>query len=128
MSNKVCLFCDRDNKERHDIIAENDQAYARWDNYPVSDGHAEVIPKRHVASYFDLTDEEVLALYRLAKQVRQTIIARYHPDAFTLGINDGEAAGRTIHHMHLHVIPRYSGDVENPRGGVRHIIPGKGNY
>ncbi|HSW78042.1 MAG TPA: HIT domain-containing protein [Candidatus Chromulinivoraceae bacterium] len=124
----ICLFCDRTNTERHEIIAENELTYARWDNFPVSNGHAEVIPKRHVASFFDLTKDEVLAIHDLSKTVRDKIVELYQPDAFNLGINDGEAAGRTIHHMHLHLIPRYVGDVENPRGGVRHIIPGKGNY
>lgn len=128
MTNVICLFCDKDNKEKHRIIEENKYAYARWDNMPVSNGHAEVIPKRHVESFFDLTNDEVLALYQLAKVTRIKIAELYSPDAFNLGINDGEAAGRTIHHMHLHLIPRYIGDVENPRGGVRHIIPGKGDY
>lgn len=123
-----CLFCDRDNKDKHTILDENELAYARWDNIPVSKGHAEIIPKRHLESFFDLTDDEVLAMYHLAQRARVIITEKYHPDAFTLGINDGEAAGRTIHHLHLHLIPRYEGDVENPRGGIRHIIPGKGNY
>lgn len=94
----------------------------------MSDGHAEVIPKRHVESFFDLSDEELAAIYGLAKVTRDEIVEKHHPDAFNLGVNDGEAAGRTIHHVHLHLIPRYVGDVENPRGGIRHIIPGKGDY
>ena len=110
------------------IILESDLAYARRDNYAVSSGHAEVVPKRHVESYFDLTDEELLAIYDLSKQVKDIIDSRFHPDGYNIGVNDGEAAGRTIHHCHVHLIPRYIGDVENPRGGVRHIIPGKGNY
>ena len=125
---RYCLFCDRDNKKEHTMIDENDLAYARWDNIPVAEGHAEIIPKRHLESFFDLTDDELLAIHHLAQDTRNIIIAKYHPDAFNLGINDGEAAGRTIHHLHIHLIPRYKGDVENPRGGVRHIIPGKGNY
>lgn len=128
MANDICLFCDKNNTKEHQIIDENELAYARWDNIPVSNGHTEIVPKRHVASFFDLTEDEMLAIYRLAKTTRQKIIEMYQPDAFNLGINDGEAAGRTIHHMHLHLIPRYEGDVENPRGGVRHLIPGKGNY
>jgi diadenosine tetraphosphate (Ap4A) HIT family hydrolase len=124
----MCLFCDRGNVAKHTVIAENDLAYARWDNYPVSNGHAEVIPKRHVESFFELTHDELLAVYELMKMVKQEITVKYHPDAFNIGVNDGAAAGRTIHHVHVHLIPRYTGDVENPRGGVRHIIPGKGNY
>lgn len=123
-----CLFCDSGNKERHTLIQENDLAYARWDNFPVSDGHAEIIPKRHVASFFELSDDEMLAIYHLSQAVQDIIKQKYGPDAFNLGLNDGEAAGRTVHHVHLHLIPRYTGDVPNPRGGVRHIIPGKGDY
>lgn len=124
----VCLFCDRNNAKEHRTINENELAYARWDNVPISVGHAEIVPKRHVISFFELSEDEVLAMYALAKRTRAKIIEMYAPDAFNLGVNDGEAAGRTIHHVHLHLIPRYDGDVENPRGGVRHLIPGKGNY
>lgn len=123
-----CLFCDRTNTEQHAVIAENDLAYARWDNYPVSKGHAEIIPKRHVESYFDMSNDEALALYDLAKLARTLIVEMHNPDAFNLGVNDGEAAGRTVYHLHLHLISRYAGDVPNPRGGVRHIIPEKGDY
>lgn len=123
-----CLFCDKDNPDKNTVIAENGLAYARWDNFPVSDGHAEVIPVRHVESYFDLTDDEVLAVHSLSEITRKIIISKFNPDAFTIGINDGVEAGRTVHHMHQHLIPRYLGDVPNPRGGIRHIIPGKGDY
>jgi diadenosine tetraphosphate (Ap4A) HIT family hydrolase len=123
-----CLFCDFENPEKHKLIKQNDLAYARWDNHPVSDGHAEVVPKRHVDSFFDLQEDELSAIFGLAKITREIIVAKHKPDGFNIGINDGEAAGRTIHHLHLHLIPRYIGDVENPRGGIRHIIPGKGNY
>ena len=128
MTKPDCLFCDFDNPERHTLITQNDLPCARWDNFPVSEGHAEVIPKRHVDSFFDLEEDELTAMHGLAKATKEIIVARFNPDAFTIGINDGEAAGRTIHHLHLHLIPRYVGDVENPRGGIRHIIPGKGDY
>ncbi len=128
MTDLECLFCDFTNTDQHNVISQNDLAYSRWDNFPVSDGHAEVVPKRHVESFFDLNEEEVLAIYGLARATREIIVAWHKPDAFNIGINDGEAAGRTIHHLHLHLIPRYTGDVENPRGGVRYIIPDKGNY
>ena len=128
MSESECLFCDKDNTEKHTIIATNELAYARWDKFPVSNGHAEIVPIRHVESFFDLNDQEVLDIYALAKIAKDVIVAKYQPDAFNLGVNDGEAAGRTVHHLHLHLIPRYNGDVANPRGGIRHIIPGKGNY
>lgn len=128
MSSDECLFCDRDDAKEHTVIDENDLFYARWDNFPVADGHAQVVPKRHIESFFDLNDDEVSALYSLAKSVKQIITNRYGPDAFNIGVNDGEAAGRTVHHLHIHLIPRYKGDVAEPRGGIRHIIPGKGDY
>lgn len=128
MNKEDCLFCDRKNAQSHRVFAENDLAYARWDNYPVNEGHAEVVPKEHIDSFFELADQHVLALYELVKKARLIIDEQYHPDGFNIGLNDNEAAGRTIPHVHLHLIPRYKGDVENPRGGIRHIIPGKGNY
>ena len=123
-----CIFCNPNNSKQNTLIAENELAFARWDNFPVSDGHAEVIPKRHVSSYFDLSDDEVSALFALSKEAKSIIDEKYHPDSYNLGINNGPEAGQTIPHCHIHLIPRYVGDVENPRGGVRHIIPGKGNY
>lgn len=131
MTNKTiddCLFCDKDNPEKHRIILENELFYSRWDNFPVSKGHAEVVPKKHIESFFDLTLNEVYHMYRLIRRTKNLIEEEYHPDAYNLGVNDGEAAGRTVHHLHIHIIPRYKGDVENPRGGVRNIIPGKGDY
>lgn len=127
MSN-ACIFCNPENAAVNKIIIENDLAYSRWDNYPVSNGHAEVIPKRHVASYFELTNDELQTLFILAKQVKHKIDDEYNPDAYNIGVNDGLVAGQSIPHCHIHIIPRYSGDVQNPRGGVRNIIPGKGDY
>ena len=123
-----CLFCDYTDAAKHQIIAENNLAYARWDNFPASLGHLEVVPRRHVVSFFDLKQTEILALYGLISEAKKQVDERYVPAGYNIGINDGEAAGRTIHHLHIHLIPRYQNDVENPRGGVRHIIPGKGNY
>ncbi len=128
MTKNYCLFCDRNNPEKHSIIEENNLFYARWDNYPVSKGHAEVIPKKHIESFFDLNNDELIQLFDLIKKTKKIIQNKHNPDAFNIGINDGEEAGRTIHHLHVHIIPRYKGDVENPKGGIRHIIPGKGNY
>lgn len=121
-----CVFCSKD--ERESIIAENDLAHARWDKYPVSLGHAEVITNRHVQSFFELTREEVVAVHALARIVRDRIMRDFKPDSFNIGVNDGPAAGQTIHHHHMHIIPRYTGDVANPRGGVRHVITGRGDY
>lgn len=128
MTKDYCLFCDRKNSEKHKIIHENSLFYARWDNFPVSKGHAEIVPKKHIESFFDLTNDELIQLFDLLKTVKGTIQNKHNPDAYNIGINDGEEAGRTIHHLHLHIIPRYKGDVENPKGGVRHIISGKGDY
>jgi len=109
-------------------MLENDLFYARWDNFPVSRGHAEIVPHRHVESFFELTEEECEAMFELLKSMKEVIQVRYRPDGFNIGINEGRAAGRTIDHLHIHLIPRYVGDVENPVGGIRNIIPGKGDY
>lgn len=128
MINPDCLFCDKDDPESHTIIGQNELAYARWDNLPVNPGHAEIVPKRHFESFFDITPDELIAVHGLAVVVKKLIVAEHAPAGFTIGINDGEAAGRTIPHLHLHLIPRYNGDVPNPRGGIRNIIPEKGDY
>ena len=123
-----CLFCDKDNPEKNRIILENKLFYARWDNIPVSEGHAEIVPKRHVESFFELTEEELSKMYDLIRKTKEVIDEKYSPSGYNIGVNEGEAAGRTIHHLHMHLIPRYKGDVEDPKGGIRHIIPGKGFY
>ena len=111
------------------IVASNNLAYAVNDGFPVTQGHALVIPKRHVADFFGLTDDEVLACNQLLKEMRSTIIAEDElVVGFNIGMNAGAAAGQTIFHCHIHLIPRRQGDVANPRGGVRHTIPGKGFY
>ena len=98
------------------------------DGYPVAEGHALVIPRRHVASLFDLPPEEFADAWTLVARVRKELIERFHPDSFNVGINDGPAAGQTVPHAHIHVIPRKNGDVTDPRGGIRWVIPGKANY
>lgn len=123
-----CLFCDYKNSDQHKVIAENSLFYARWDNFPVSKGHAEVVPKKHIDSFFELSKDDIGELLELAKQVQEMIREQYSPDGFNIGVNDGVAAGRTIHHLHVHIIPRYKGDVDDPVGGVRHVIPDKGKY
>jgi diadenosine tetraphosphate (Ap4A) HIT family hydrolase len=128
MQNEYCLFCDKDNKEKHRVILENDLFYSRWDNFPVSKGHADIVPKKHIGSFFELTDEDVLQMYDLITKTKKIITEKFQPDGYNVGFNEGAAAGRTIDHLHIHIIPRYTGDVENPRGGIRNIIPGKGNY
>lgn len=125
---RKCLFCDRDNFKEHRIIFENELFYARWDNFPISKGHAEIVPKKHIISFFDLSKEELIQMFDLLKRTKQLIEEKYRPDGYNIGINEGKAAGRTINHLHIHIIPRYFGDVFNPIGGVRNIIPEKGDY
>ena len=111
------------------IVASNDFAYAVRDGFPVTKGHSLVIPKRHVTDFFGLSDDEVWACNQLLKEVRSTILIQDElVEGFNVGMNAGAAAGQTIFHCHIHLIPRRNGDVENPRGGVRHTIPGKGFY
>lgn len=109
-------------------IASNALAFAIHDRYPVSPGHALVIPRRVIATWFDATPEERTAIFALVDEVKQQLDETMRPDGYNIGINAGEAAGQTVMHLHVHVIPRYRGDVDDPRGGVRHVIPGKGNY
>ena len=109
-------------------IVENDHAFAVYDKYPVAEGHTLVIPKKEIADLFELEDEEYHACFDLVKQVRKILIDVYQPHGFNVGINNSPVAGQTIPHAHIHVIPRYKGDVKNPRGGIRNIIPEKGDY
>lgn len=121
-----CLFC---NIDRGRIISENDLAYTVHDGYPVTELHTLIIPKRHAETYFDLSDQERDACYQLMEQSKDAIEAEDPTvTGFNIGINNGESAGQTIFHSHIHLIPRREGDVENPRGGIRHLIPGKGFY
>jgi diadenosine tetraphosphate (Ap4A) HIT family hydrolase len=122
---QCCPFC---HLEKFRITLENDCAVAIPDAFPVAEGHTLVIPKRHVASLFDLTDEEQAAIWRLVAQVRGQLASELQPDAFNVGVNDGPAAGQTVLHAHVHVIPRRAGDVADPRGGVRWVLPGKAKY
>lgn len=122
-----CRFCDEVyQKERCEI--ENSLFYANFDGNPVTNGHMKIMPKRHVLHFFDLTDKEILACYDLLKKAKALIDEKFHPDAYNIGVNDGKAAGQTVFHLHIHLIPRYFGDVPDPTGGVRNVIPEKGNY
>jgi len=123
MQDKNCPFCDEANYER-----EGDLAFTKTDSYPVSKGHTLVIPKRHISSYFECTDDERLELWSLVEQVKTLLDSVFEPDGFNIGINIGAAAGQTVPHMHIHVIPRYYGDMDDPRGGVRGVIPEKQKY
>jgi hypothetical protein len=122
----TCLFCAVP-QER--IITTNERAYAIRDGFPVTPLHTLIIPKRHAVDYFELTKEELIACDELIKKIQQDIKAEdAMVDGFNIGMNVGLSAGQTVFHCHIHLIPRRTGDVENPRGGVRHTIPGKGFY
>jgi diadenosine tetraphosphate (Ap4A) HIT family hydrolase/5-methylcytosine-specific restriction endonuclease McrA len=124
-----CLFCEIQTNDRNRIIAENNLTYAIRDGFAVTEGHTLFIPKRHVVDYFGLVPAEVSAINLLmAEQKRLLQEQDSMIDGFNIGMNCGETAGQTIFHCHVHLIPRRRGDVENPRGGVRHIIAGKGFY
>jgi diadenosine tetraphosphate (Ap4A) HIT family hydrolase len=125
MSEKACPFCTLP-PER--ILGGN--AHGVWirDGYPVSPGHSLVIPHRHVSSFFDLTEDERQALLVLLDQARAAAQAEMAPDGYNIGINDGPAAGQTVPHLHIHLIPRFAGDLPDPRGGVRWVIPDKADY
>lgn len=121
-----CPFCNPD--PSREIIAESSMSYAIFDMFPVSDGHALIIPRKHCPDYFELSVEEQSACWQLVIEVKNILEKKYHPDGFNVGINISYAAGQTIPHAHIHLIPRYSGDVPKPRGGVRGVIPHKRSY
>lgn len=126
MNEKECIFCNLD--PNREIIAQNDLALAFFDAFPVNPGHALIIPKRHVADYFDLTEDEVAAMQALLHEVKAIVEKRFNPDGYNIGVNVNAAAGQSVFHVHMHLIPRYKGDVENPKGGVRGVIPSKQKY
>ncbi|MCX5540048.1 HIT family protein [Paraburkholderia sp. CNPSo 3076] len=123
--NQPCPFCSLPPVR---ILDENDKAIWFQDGFPVSPGHSLLIPKRHVASFFETTAEERVALLALLDQARQAVQESNAPDGFNIGVNIGAAAGQTVPHLHIHLIPRYLGDQEDPRGGVRKIFPEKAVY
>ena len=120
-----CPFCAMDAQR---VVDANDLAFVVRDGYPVNPGHTLVIPRRHVASWFDATDAERAAILALVDAAKATLDGDLHPDGYNVGINIGEAAGQTVMHLHVHLIPRFAGDVDDPRGGVRYVIPERGNY
>jgi len=121
-----CVFCDL---PRDRVTGENSLALAFRDGYPVTPLHTLIIPKRHAATWFDLTEPERRAISLLLDEVRKGILAQDRTvEGFNVGMNSGEVAGQTVFHAHVHLIPRRRGDVENPRGGVRGVIPGKASY
>ncbi|MBU3158528.1 HIT family protein [Clostridium frigoris] len=113
-----CIFC---NINESEIIVENRYAVAILDHFPVNNGHCLIITKRHFANFFEATEEEIKAIYKLMHEVKQMFDIQYEPAGYNIGINVGTYAGQTINHLHVHFIPRYIGDVDNPRGGVRNL-------
>jgi len=124
--NNPCLFC---TTKKDDIIEENKFAFATLDSYPVSNQHCLIIPKRHVKEYFELSEKEILGCDQLLKKVKIKVESNDKTiKGFNIGINSGKEAGQSIMHCHIHLIPRREGDVENPQGGVRGVIPSKQHY
>jgi len=126
MSN--CPFCENDLLAPPAIVAANDFAYAIRDIYPVTEGHTLIIPKRHVGSFFQLTVSEQQAVIALVNQQHTVLMEQLGMVDCNIGINDGPLAGQTLAHCHVHLIPRFQGDVDDPRGGVRWVIPDKADY
>jgi diadenosine tetraphosphate (Ap4A) HIT family hydrolase len=125
MSALPCPFCTLPAAR---IVDENELAVVVRDAFPVSPGHTLIIPRRHVGSFFELTADERASLLALLDSEKTGLDSEFHPDGYNIGINDGPAAGQTVAHVHLHLIPRYSGDVPDPRGGVRWVLPKKAKY
>ena len=122
---KPCPFCA---PPADQILLEGTEARVLWDTHPVSPGHVLVVPRRHVGSFFQSTPAEREEMLRLADEAHRILAQKHAPDGFNLGINDGPAAGQSVPHLHLHMIPRYRGDVPDPRGGVRWIIAERAKY
>jgi len=110
------------------VLIANETAVALRDSFPVAEGHALVVPRRNITSIYELQDGEYVEIWKLVSQVRGFLFERIRPDGFTIGVNDGQAAGQTLPHAHIYVIPRQRGDVADPRGGIRWIIPDKATY
>jgi len=125
MTQSNCPFC---NADQSNVLLANEHATAFLDGFPVTPGHSLIVPKRHIASFFEATKEEQAAMFDLVAEMRELLLAERTPDGFNVGINDGAAAGQTVMHLHIHLIPRYAGDTEDPRGGVRWIMPVKAPY
>lgn len=121
-----CVFCNL--SDRLEVICETATCVSFFDAFPVSPGHALIIPKRHVASYFDLSNHEREAMNVMLQFVKRKLDERFHPDGYNIGINVDRAGGQTVFHCHMHLIPRYEGDVDDPKGGVRGVIPDKQKY
>ena len=125
MGKASCPFCAI---PRDQVLIEHPLALAKRDGYPVSKGHTLIIPRRHVVTFFETTEEERRAMMKLLDEVKAMLDREHKPDGYNIGINNGPAAGQTVMHMHMHLIPRYAGDTADARGGVRWIFPDKAAY
>ena len=121
---EYCPLCNK----RDEMIIENEWAYTLYDTNPASPGHCLIVPHRHVAEYFQATENEKKYMLELVDEMKNIIDKDFQPDGYNIGVNIGAAAGQSVPHIHIHMIPRYKGDVENPRGGVRGVIPAKQKY
>lgn len=122
---KPCPFCSLPDQR---IVASNAHAVVIRDGFPISEGHTLIIPRQHIGSFFLTSTEERYSLLALLDEAKKSLDSLLSPDAYNIGINDGSAAGQTVPHLHIHLIPRYSGDQSDPRGGVRWIFPDKADY
>ena len=125
MAKTECIFC---SISKDHVLIDHPLAFAKSDGYPVSKGHTLIIPRRHVASFFETTEEERLAMMKLLDEVKTMLDREHRPDGYNIGINNGAVSGQTVMHLHMHLIPRYAGDRPDPRGGVRWILPEKAAY
>jgi diadenosine tetraphosphate (Ap4A) HIT family hydrolase len=125
---KVAMHCPFCTLPPDRVRRENELAIWLFDAFPVSSGHSLVVPKRHIGSFFEATKEERAAMLQLLDEAQAFVRDRWNPSAFNIGVNDGPAAGQTIGHLHMHLIPRFDGDVPDPRGGVRWVLPEKADY
>lgn len=123
----MCIFCDYLAKDC-DIIFQNEHVFVIYDHFPVSKGHALIMTKRHVKTYFEINEKELIDLNEAINQMKAILDDLYSPDGYNIGMNCGVAAGQSVMHLHIHLIPRYTFDCKNPKGGVRGVIPGKQKY
>ncbi len=123
-----CFFCDIQKEEDKNKIIENEHFFSRYDDFPVNPGHCEIISKDHVISFFNLSSQEIQSLFDLIRKTKEIVQKKFNPGGWNIGINEGKAAGATQNHVHFHLIPRYKGDIKNPRGGIRNVISHKADY
>lgn len=124
-ADKPCPFCNRDPAR---VLEEDASTVIYKDGFPVSPGHTVIIPKRHFASLFEASEAEQLALLRALNRAKAILDAAHTPDGYNIGVNHGKAGGQSVAHLHIHLIPRYLGDKDDPRGGVRWVLPEKAKY